>query len=195
MVPTHYAANPKLGRWVHTQRHQRRLMLKNKKSCMTQQRVDLLDQLGFSWELRHALVGPRHSWQQRAGQLKDYHIKHSNFMMPPDKMPDLWRWAHEQKVRLYNLDRFGTDATRIMKTKMTQERVAILKDMGFTKDVELAPALDGSPPVLLGGEDESDDDDEEADAMETVEATVVQPVNLPEPSPMKDDGAYLLADV
>jgi len=31
-VPTHYAENPKLGRWVHTQRHQRRLQQKGKKS-------------------------------------------------------------------------------------------------------------------------------------------------------------------
>jgi hypothetical protein len=31
-VPTHYAKNPKLGRWVHTQRHQRRLQAKGKKS-------------------------------------------------------------------------------------------------------------------------------------------------------------------
>ncbi len=31
-VPTHYVENPKLGRWVHTQRHQRRLQSKGKKS-------------------------------------------------------------------------------------------------------------------------------------------------------------------
>jgi hypothetical protein len=37
-VPTHYADNPKLGRWVHTQRHQRRLHQKFKKSCMTEER-------------------------------------------------------------------------------------------------------------------------------------------------------------
>lgn len=31
-VPTHYMENQKLGRWVHTQRHQRRLQSKGKKS-------------------------------------------------------------------------------------------------------------------------------------------------------------------
>jgi hypothetical protein len=31
-VPTHYAENPPLGRWVHTQRHQRRLQEKGRKS-------------------------------------------------------------------------------------------------------------------------------------------------------------------
>jgi Helicase associated domain len=51
-VPTHCPSNPKLGRWVHTQRHQRRLQLKGKKSCMTDERVELLNSLGFSWEVR-----------------------------------------------------------------------------------------------------------------------------------------------
>jgi Helicase associated domain len=32
LVPTHYAENPTLGRWVHTQRHQRRLQEKGRKS-------------------------------------------------------------------------------------------------------------------------------------------------------------------
>ena len=31
-VPTHYTENPRLGRWVHTQRHQRRLQAKGKRS-------------------------------------------------------------------------------------------------------------------------------------------------------------------
>ncbi|CAB9519299.1 helicase [Seminavis robusta] len=53
LVPTHCPENPKLGRWVHTQRHQRRLQLKGKKSCMTDERVQLLDSLGFSWDVRH----------------------------------------------------------------------------------------------------------------------------------------------
>jgi Helicase associated domain len=52
MVPTHCTENPQLGRWVHTQRHQRRLQLKGKKSCMTDERVQLLDSLGFSWDVR-----------------------------------------------------------------------------------------------------------------------------------------------
>lgn len=51
-VPTHCPSNPKLGRWVHTQRHQRRLQLKGKRSCMTHERVELLNSLGFSWEVR-----------------------------------------------------------------------------------------------------------------------------------------------
>ena len=55
-VPTHYAENPKLGRWVHTQRHQRRLQLKGKKSCMTPERVSLLDQLGKQVSGQHVFA-------------------------------------------------------------------------------------------------------------------------------------------
>jgi hypothetical protein len=49
MVPTQFPENAKLGRWVHTQRFQHRLMLKGRKSSMTEERVKLLEGLGFSW--------------------------------------------------------------------------------------------------------------------------------------------------
>lgn len=52
LVPTQCPQNKKLGRWVHTQRHQRRLQLKGKRSCMTDERVRMLDSLGFCWEVR-----------------------------------------------------------------------------------------------------------------------------------------------
>jgi len=56
LVPTHYTSNPRLGRWVHTQRHQRRLMMKGKKSSMTEERVKKLDELGFNWGKRVSLA-------------------------------------------------------------------------------------------------------------------------------------------
>ncbi|GKY98276.1 hypothetical protein MPSEU_000785200 [Mayamaea pseudoterrestris] len=164
MVPTHYAQNPKLGRWVHTQRHQRRQMLKGKKSSMTPARTQLLDQLGFSWEVRQTLAGPRHTWRQRFSQCEDFFKVHGHFLIPPAEMPELWAWCVEQKLRLMNLHRHGTDATRTMKTKMSQERVALLANLGFTKDVDLALAVEGFPtPVLPDDEDDEEEDEEDDD--------------------------------
>jgi hypothetical protein len=134
-------------------------MLKNKKSSMTPMRVQLLDSLGFSWEVRQSMAGPRHTWQQRATQLRDFCKMHGHFLVPPDKMPELWAWCVEQKLRLLNLHRHGTDATQTMKTKMNQDRVIILESMGFTKDVELAQSLNGTSPGLP--EEEEDDDEED----------------------------------
>jgi hypothetical protein len=134
-VPTHYADNPKLGRWVHTQRHQRRLQQKSKKSCMTQERVDLLDQLEFSWEVRPSLERPRATWQQRLDELKDFFATQQHFRVPPGTHPQLHSWCQEQKHRLKNVEKnSGKDVSR----RMGPDRVIELHDMGFTKDVELA---------------------------------------------------------
>lgn len=50
-VPNRYSANPQLGKWVSTQRSQHKSTgLKN--SSMTKQRMDLLNSIGFVWEVR-----------------------------------------------------------------------------------------------------------------------------------------------
>ena len=52
LVPKRYKANPALGNWVNKQRqHYRKLCLPDKQPCsLTQERVDILNQLGFCWD-------------------------------------------------------------------------------------------------------------------------------------------------
>ena len=138
-VPTHFAENPKLGRWVHTQRHQRRLQSKEKKSCMTQERINLLDKLGFLWEVRPSLERPRATWQQRFEELKQFYSIHNHFLIRGSEdshLSSLNTWCHEQKSRLKKLEKNnGKDWSR----RMGPERVKELVSIGFTKDVELVP--------------------------------------------------------
>ena len=51
-VPRSYSVNPQLGAWVHYQRQQYRLMSRNKKSQMTEERVTLLEAEGFQWNVQ-----------------------------------------------------------------------------------------------------------------------------------------------
>jgi hypothetical protein len=44
---------------------------------MTMERVALLDELGFSWEVRPSLERPRATWQQRLEELTEFHNKTS----------------------------------------------------------------------------------------------------------------------
>ena len=166
MVPTHYIENPKLGRWVHTQRHQRRLMLKGKKSSMTQERVEQLDKLGFSWEVRPSLERPRATWSQRFNELYDFYKEHGNFLISADEYPRLHSWCHEQKHRLKNVAKNdGKDVSK----RMGPERVMALEKIGFTKDVELLALVNtdkssSSPSHELGLREsmsESEDMDED----------------------------------
>lgn len=155
-VPTHYAENPKLGRWVHTQRHQRRLQAKGKRSCMTDERVALLNKLDFSWEVRPSLERPRATWQQRLEELKTFHEETGHFRVPAGTHPQLHSWCQEQKQRLKNLDKNeGKDSSK----RMGPDRVKALEDLGFTKDLEL---------VAPGDEDKDD-----AAAAEAVPEAVV----------------------
>ena len=49
--PTKYAANPALGRWVSTQRSQYKQFREGLQTHMTQQRVDMLNRIGFKWNM------------------------------------------------------------------------------------------------------------------------------------------------
>ena len=56
VVPRGYNDNQKLGRWVNNQRAQYRLMKDGKKSQMTEERAQKLEEAGFVWK---AKVGRR----------------------------------------------------------------------------------------------------------------------------------------
>ncbi|KAL7581678.1 hypothetical protein ACA910_022225 [Epithemia clementina (nom. ined.)] len=49
-VPTKYPRNTALGRWVSTQRSERKLFLQSKPSLIDQEKIDRLDGLGFVWD-------------------------------------------------------------------------------------------------------------------------------------------------
>ena len=49
LVPIKYAANPKLGKWVSTQRTQYKLYQEGKPSSMTAERIQKLESVGFKW--------------------------------------------------------------------------------------------------------------------------------------------------
>jgi Helicase associated domain len=112
-------------------------MSKNKKSCMTQERIDMLDQLGFSWEVRPSLERPRATWQQRLEELTEYKEANGDFKIHPADMPQLHTWCHEQRLRLNQVDKADAKDSK----KMTKERIEALASIGFDKDVELLDPL------------------------------------------------------
>eukprot|EP00526_Cylindrotheca_closterium_P011882 CAMPEP_0113605450 /NCGR_PEP_ID=MMETSP0017_2-20120614/2335_1 /TAXON_ID=2856 /ORGANISM="Cylindrotheca closterium" /LENGTH=473 /DNA_ID=CAMNT_0000513943 /DNA_START=116 /DNA_END=1537 /DNA_ORIENTATION=+ /assembly_acc=CAM_ASM_000147 len=129
LVPTHYAENPKLGRWVHTQRHQNRMRLKGKKSCMTIERFELLNQLDFAWVVRATLERPRATWQQRFEELVKFHGSNGHFRVDAMRMPQLNKFCLDQRYRLRLLKKNqGKDVTK----RMGPDRVKALSEIGFT---------------------------------------------------------------
>ena len=52
LVPQHYPDNKALGKWVDKQRTQYRLRREGKQTPLTEERIKLLDEVGFVWSVK-----------------------------------------------------------------------------------------------------------------------------------------------
>ena len=66
-VPARFKANPKLGRWVMTQRRQFTLLMQGMPSALTAERIRKLEGIGFTWSVRPE---PATHWSTKFQELK-----------------------------------------------------------------------------------------------------------------------------
>ena len=88
-VPHTYKDNPPLARWVKRQRYQYKLKVEGKMSTMTDERVQLLENIGFIWDSHAA------AWAEKLHELKDYARQRGDCNVPstfPDN-PQLATWV------------------------------------------------------------------------------------------------------
>jgi len=135
-VPKRYAKNQQLGTWVHTQRKLGRQAKEGKTSSISKERIELLEKLGFAWNLKREGVV---SWEVRYMELRAYKTQHGNCLVPKTSRvsPQLGSWVHEQR-RQYRLMREGKSSP------MTPERIKALEELGFVwapKKIELASGI------------------------------------------------------
>ena len=78
-VPARYKANPKLGRWVMTQRRQFTLLMQGYPSALTSERIQKLETVGFTWSIRPE---PVKTWNRKFHELKVYKNTFGNCMVP-----------------------------------------------------------------------------------------------------------------
>ena len=78
-VPARYKANPKLGRWVMTQRRQFTLLMQGYPSALTAERIQRLESIGFTWSIRPE---PIKTWNRKFQELKVYKNTFGNCMVP-----------------------------------------------------------------------------------------------------------------
>lgn len=105
-VPARYAENRKLGIWVSAQRQQKKLMESTadetshiKSTPLTQDRIDLLDEIGFTWTIR-SRDSLGESWNQRLAELSAYKEKYGNCLVPSryNPNPELGIWVRKWLV-------------------------------------------------------------------------------------------------
>ena len=120
-VPQKYPPNPKLGRWVGTQRQRRKNFDKGDKSAMTQEQIDKLDEIGFLWDAsstRSNNQANEEAWNARYNDLIEYKNANGDCNVPRQypANPKLGRWVSEQRTK---------------RSKLTPAQVQKLEDIGF----------------------------------------------------------------
>eukprot|EP00980_Cylindrotheca_fusiformis_P011686 scaffold2770_cov104-Cylindrotheca_fusiformis.AAC.7 len=119
-VPQHWTENEYLGNWVHQQREYYRLGLEGKSNPLTQDRIDRLQSLGFSWTPKSEV------WNQRFGELLEFRrrFNHTNTPQKWSENKQLGSWVNVQRRQYQNWIKGA-------KSSLTSERRAMLESIGF----------------------------------------------------------------
>lgn len=122
-VPHHYNQNAGLAQWVKRQRYQYKLKLDSKRSTLSDERVRLLNKIGFIWNSHDAV------WEERLQDLIGYKRVHGHCIVPSnfESNPQLAVWTKRQR-RQYKKYQDWTSSS------MTPERIAKLENIGFVWD-------------------------------------------------------------
>merc|ERR1712157_310515 len=102
-VPNRFSENPSLGTWVHHQRTQYRYMKQGKPSYITEPRIRLLVDIGFTWSVDDV------AWLKKFEELKQFRCNegHCNVPQKFDENPSLGVWVKNQRKQ-YRLMKQGT---------------------------------------------------------------------------------------
>jgi Helicase associated domain len=119
LVPATYVGNYSLARWVSTQRRQYALLQSNKPSNLTDERIQLLNQLGFVWDPFEV------RWMERYNQVVEFQRQNGQFEMPTNASnPSLRRWVLFQRKQFHKWMN-GESST------MTARRKELLDQLGM----------------------------------------------------------------
>ncbi|GFH61993.1 hypothetical protein CTEN210_18469 [Chaetoceros tenuissimus] len=126
-VPKQYHANKTLAVWVYTQRQQYKKLLEGLKTCMTNERVRILEGIGFEW------APMKDTWNHRFEELKNFKARYGHCNVPHKYEPNktLAGWVHHQRYQFQLMSK-GSN------TQITEDRIKQLNDIDF----EWAPKKD-----------------------------------------------------
>ena len=126
LVPNHFDENPTLAQWVKRQRSQYKLKLLGKRSTMSDERVQALEDVGFVWDSHSA------AWDERLDELIHYKDVNGHCNVPSRYADNrqLAIWVKRQR-RQYKFHCEGKPSS------MTQERIETLDALGFQWDMRV----------------------------------------------------------
>ncbi|KAL7461138.1 hypothetical protein ACHAXS_001565, partial [Conticribra weissflogii] len=140
-----------LRQFVSEQRYQHRLLRKGRPSELTEERMRLLENLGFEWKDSKRDVGrEKEEWRRRFEELRKFRGKYGHCRVPLDKnspslLLGIWVKNQRKQYRLYRKKKAlaanrssergssssnSTSASQVS-TSLTKERIRLLKSIGF----------------------------------------------------------------
>jgi hypothetical protein len=119
-VPHTHTKSPALARWVKRQRYQYKLRSECKPSTMTDERIAVLERIGFIWDSHVA------AWGERRAELIEYRNIYGHCNVPSNYTANrqLAVWVKRQR-RQYKFYWEGKPSS------MSKERIASLQAVGF----------------------------------------------------------------
>lgn len=118
MVPQKFLSNPLLSKWVGHQRNFYSLQQRGKTSPITAERIKLLNEIGFVWNVYDF------RWAQRFEELKEFGEANGHFDVSLKLNRALGKWIILQKK---NYEKFKAGE----KTTMNESRISKLHEIGF----------------------------------------------------------------
>ena len=124
LVPNNFPANPALAQWVKRQRYQYKLKQQGKRSTLSEERMKVLEEIGFVWD-SHSTC-----WEERLKELLEYRDAKGDCNVPSryNENRQLAVWVKRQR-RQYKFFIEGKPSS------MTHERIAVLEGLGFNWDL------------------------------------------------------------
>ena len=94
-VPQKYPANPKLGKWVSTQRTRYKTNTEEKSNSMIAEHIRALEGIGFDWETSKT------GWNARFQELREFKAQFGHYQVPQQYSPSpkLGPWVSRQRTR------------------------------------------------------------------------------------------------
>jgi hypothetical protein len=131
-VPYVYKQNPALGQWVKRQRHQYKLRKQGQHCNLTEDRIHMLEMLGFIWDSHGS------AWEEKFQELKEFRKIHGNCNVPcllqGSSKLSTWIKRQRRQYRLFVANKSST---------MDPERIARIEDLGLVWDYSVKASSRG----------------------------------------------------
>jgi len=126
LVPNCHPENPSLAQWTKRQRYQYKLRMGGKRSTLTNERVQALDEAGFVWDSHKAV------WSERYEELKQFRKVHGHC-----NVPSRYQANHQLAIWVKRQRRQWKNKIDFRKNCMTDERQESLDSIGFIWDMTM----------------------------------------------------------